>query len=138
MLAPYPHVTDGGLLEELLRRHGVDDPEGNLRAVVEQRFVAMTRDYVQGNPAAVREIPGATALLRLLRYRADCRVAIATGGWRETALLKLHAAGFDLDVVGRASAYRDHADCGATCPRRPAATSPDLFRRRTVGPEGMQ
>jgi len=104
----YPHVTDGGLLEELLRRHGIADPAGTRQTAVEQRFVAMIRDYVLGDPASVREIAGATALLRMLRDRADCRVAIATGGWRETALLKLHAAGFDLDGIALATSSDAH------------------------------
>ena len=44
----------------------------------------------------------------MLRHRADCRVAIATGGWRETALLKLEAAGFDLDGIALATSSDAH------------------------------
>lgn len=105
----YPHVTDGGLLEEVLRRHAVADPQGALHAAVRERFVAMTRDYIQGEPAAVREVPGAAALLGALRNRADCRVAIATGGWRDTALLKLAAAGLELDGIALATSSDAHA-----------------------------
>jgi FMN phosphatase YigB (HAD superfamily) len=105
----YPHVTDGGLLEEVMRRHGVADPDGVRHAAVKRRFVERVREYVLGEPDAVREVPGAAALLRTLRDRADCRVAIATGGWRDTALLKLAAAGFDLDGSAMATSCDAHS-----------------------------
>jgi beta-phosphoglucomutase-like phosphatase (HAD superfamily) len=104
----YPHVTDGGLLEEVLRRHGLADPDGARHRAVKQRFIAMIRDHIRDDPASIREIPGAAMLLGLLRQRADCRVAIATGGWRETALLKLDAAGFDLDGIALATSSDAH------------------------------
>jgi len=73
-----PHVTDGGVPEELLRRHGIDDSDGARRAAVKQRFVARVRDYIEDDPHAVREIPGATALLAGLRAMAGCRLVLAT------------------------------------------------------------
>ncbi len=100
----YPHVTDSGLLETILQRHGIEDRDGVRRAAVERRFVRMIRDYIERTPRAVREIPGARALLAQLHGMPGCRVAIATGGWHETAILKLNAAGFHLDGIALATA----------------------------------
>ncbi len=105
----YPHVTDSGLLDTILQQHRIDDRDGARRAAVKRLFVAMTRDYIGSDPGAVREIPGAIALLALLRSQPGYRVAIATGGWRETAWLKLQAAGFDLDGIAVASANDAHS-----------------------------
>ena len=56
----------------------------------------------------LREIRGATALLQELRARPDVRLAIATGGWAETALMKLAAIGLSLDDIGFASSSDAH------------------------------
>ena len=56
------------------------------------------------DPAAVREVPGARALIEALRTLADVRVAIATGGWLETAKLKLNGIGVRVDSLALATA----------------------------------
>jgi FMN phosphatase YigB (HAD superfamily) len=104
----YPHVTDGGLLDEVMRRHGIADPDGSRHEAVKQAFADRIQAFIQAAPGVVREIPGAAALLARLQRRSDCCVAIATGGWRETALMKLQAAGFDLDGVALASSSDAH------------------------------
>lgn len=104
----YPHVTDGGLLDEIMLRNGIADPDGSRHAAVKREFVSRIAGYIRGDPESVREIAGAVALLASLRRRNDCRVAIATGGWFETASLKLRAAGFDLDGVALASSCDAH------------------------------
>ena len=73
-----------------------------------QRFVARIRENIEDDPHAVREVPGAAAPIAGLRAMAGCRLAIATGGWRETALLKLQAAGIDLEGIALASSPDAH------------------------------
>ena len=51
------------------------------------------------------EVPGACALLRALREDARFELAIATGAWRRSAMLKLAAA--EIDIAGVASASAD-------------------------------
>lgn len=105
----YPHVTDSGLLDECLRRHGLEDPDRALRRAVERCFVESVRTYVAAHPGRVREIPGARAVFDGFRRDPAYRVAIATGGWRETALMKLAAAGFVLGDTAVATAS-DHPE----------------------------
>jgi beta-phosphoglucomutase-like phosphatase (HAD superfamily) len=96
---PYTHITDGGILEELLASREFDRPVDELRAAAKRRFVASVRAHFARDPASVREIAGAKALFDHLARRPDVRVAIATGGWAETARLKLAAIGIDADAV---------------------------------------
>jgi beta-phosphoglucomutase-like phosphatase (HAD superfamily) len=98
----YPHATDSGLVSEVLRRHGIDDHDGALRARIEREFVAAIRAHVDAH--GVRQVPGAGALLEVLRRAPAVRVAIATGGWRDSARLKLEAADIDLEGIVVASA----------------------------------
>src|SRR6185312_4791700 len=51
------------------------------------------------------EIPGAAAALKMLKQDSDWAVAIATGCWRESALLKLRAA--NIDPEGIPAAYAE-------------------------------
>jgi phosphoglycolate phosphatase-like HAD superfamily hydrolase len=100
----YRHVTDSGILEELLESHAAVGARDELRAAVKSRFVAATQARFARSPAAIREVAGARALIDTLRARADVRVAIATGGWAETATLKLAAIGIDPRTVALATA----------------------------------
>jgi phosphoglycolate phosphatase-like HAD superfamily hydrolase len=91
----YRNVTDSGILEELLDADGSGRPREELRAAVKARFVAATRAHLAREPHVLREIAGARALLETLLRAPGVRVAIATGGWAETATLKLAAIGVD-------------------------------------------
>ena len=106
---PYAHVTDSGVLDEILLQHRFPEPRDELRAEVKRRFVELVRGHLASGTRVVREIRGATALLRELRARPDVRLAIATGGWAETALMKLAAIGVSVDGIGFASSSDAHA-----------------------------
>ncbi len=96
---PYTHITDSGILEELLASREFDRPIDELRATAKQKFVAAIEARFASDPAAVREIAGAKALFDHLARLPGVQVAIATGGWAETARLKLAAVGIDPDAV---------------------------------------
>jgi beta-phosphoglucomutase-like phosphatase (HAD superfamily) len=83
----YEHVSDSGVLEQLLRERRLDAERAALVARVQTRFVGLVRDYLQRSPMAVREIAGAKRLVERLVTLPNVRVAIATGGWAETARL---------------------------------------------------
>ena len=106
---PYVHVTDSGILDEILVQHRFPEPLDPLRAEVKRRFIELVRGHLDAGDAVLREIRGATALLRELRARPDVRLAIATGGWAETALMKLAAIGVSVDGIGFASGSDAHA-----------------------------
>lgn len=89
----YRNVTDGGILDELLAAVGDEEQRAELQALVKKRFVRLTEEYISRN--AIQEIPGAQALLDRLISSSEVQVAVATGGWKETAELKLMAIGID-------------------------------------------
>jgi FMN phosphatase YigB (HAD superfamily) len=110
-LHDYDFVTDSGVLSQIL-----DD--NSIRTDLEQtteikaRFVSALGVYIQVN-GPFQEIPGAKKMLDRLGSSNAHSVAIATGGWLDSALLKLSSADFDLS-------------------RFPLATSDDSFDRTEI------
>ena len=99
----YEHVSDSGILAEVLRAARSDGEHAELEARVEQRFVGLVRDYVRREPGAIREIAGAKRLVERLLDLSNVRVGVATGGFRTTALLKLTKVGIGVERLGFAS-----------------------------------
>lgn len=91
--ASYRNVTDSGILEEILGRPAFDGDSTAARSAVKSRFFELTRAHLASSAGAVREVPGARALVESLLSTPKARVAIATGGWRESAFLKLRSIG---------------------------------------------
>ncbi len=104
-LHAYDYVTDTGILSQIFADNDIPqatEPMDEIRA----RFVDRLRSHIEGaGPFA--EVPGAKKLLNKLRQSATHAVAIATGGWRESAELKLQSAGFDYADIPLATA-NDH------------------------------
>jgi phosphoglycolate phosphatase-like HAD superfamily hydrolase len=99
----YEHVSDSGILEQVLRDRQLGGETAELAARVQQHFVDLVRDYLRRSPDTVREIAGAKRLVERLLELPNVRVGIATGGWEPTARLKLGHVGIDLRRVGFAS-----------------------------------
>ena len=89
----YRHVTDSGILNEVLgsiQSGEADRIKNEIRLI----FIEKLRRSIRDHP--IREIPGAASFIASLKERDDLLVSIATGGWRESALLKLSSAGIDI------------------------------------------
>ncbi len=108
-LHDYPYVTDTGILQQILddNRISETDPLGNVRTT----FVDLLQSHVEEH-GPFTEIPGARDLLVRLAASARHAVALATGGWRESAELKLRSAGFDIEQIPLATS-NDHHDRAA-------------------------
>lgn len=103
----YPYVTDQGILMTLIERQA---PHLNLRALVKTVkpiFIRNVRRSLAVNP--VQEVPGAKKFISNLCASDEYVVSIATGGWRESALLKLASAGFEIDDLVVASANEHYS-----------------------------
>lgn len=92
-LSQYENVSDSGILAEILENFPDPDERTRLARDVQVAFVNRTKQYVADNPHLVREVPGAVALVEVLSKSPKVGVCIATGGWAETAALKLRAIG---------------------------------------------
>lgn len=87
----YRHATDAGILSELLERHGVPEKPSHV-AAMRNRFLELLSAAVTADPDCCREVPGARAVINYLRERPHIQLAIATGAWADSALLKLRHA----------------------------------------------
>lgn len=93
----FPHRTDSGIGRELYRRCVGRPPEMAELDRARARFVELLEDALELDAAAFRPVPGAPALLDALPGHG-WEVALATGGWRASAELKLRAAGLEAVV----------------------------------------
>jgi len=96
-LANYTHVTDESIATEVIERHtGRKAARGELHGV-RRCFVDLIEEYTMDRPELFHPIEGAGEVLGVLSERRDCGVSLATGGWRESAMLKLNASGLRTD-----------------------------------------
>ncbi len=96
-LSEYDHVTDTGILAQILEDNGRSISSATM-ASVKAVFVKRLRRYIE-NEGSFSIIDGAFQFFENTRKSDSVRVAIATGGWRESALLKLQSAGFNIDGI---------------------------------------
>ncbi|MDE2822264.1 MAG: haloacid dehalogenase-like hydrolase [Chloroflexota bacterium] len=99
----YRHQTDSGILNEVLDRSGIEGERSLAHASVRREFIALVACYLAARCDRLPEVPGARAFVNRLAARPDVAVAIATGGWKDTAAMKLRAIGLDPDTLNLAS-----------------------------------
>ena len=104
-LHEYDPVTDSGILAQILVDNDIAADPGPLDDV-RSLFVELLQRHVDDN-GPFMEIPGAGELLRSLIESTTHSVALATGGWRESALLKLQSAGLEINGIPLATS-NDH------------------------------
>lgn len=100
-LIDYDHVTDSGIIAQLL----VDNDlavKSSVMDLIRERFVAKLSAHIE-SVGPFPTIHGATQFVDSLRRSKEHKVAIATGGWRSSALLKLETSGFDVNGIDVAS-----------------------------------
>lgn len=93
----YKHVTDRGIVEELLTDNG-RSPDPKIVDSVRLKFVSELSAHIDSS-GPFEEVHGASRFLDSLSTAANTRVAIATGCWRESALLKLRSSSIGLDAI---------------------------------------
>ncbi|MET0089936.1 MAG: HAD family hydrolase [Candidatus Thiodiazotropha sp.] len=97
----YRHVSDTGILLQVLDEQGIQTQQETLIRRIRHEFTDRIASHLASEPMIA--VPGARELFEALRQREDVTLALATGGWSETARLKLIAAGFDIHDVPLAS-----------------------------------
>ena len=100
----YRYSTDSGIVSEILERHRGRADQADVE-VLRTRFVELLEERFKTQP--LQPIPGAPDLLRRLKTERGWRCAIATGGWRDSALMKLRTA--RVEVEGFPFASSDEA-----------------------------
>ena len=103
----YEYATDTGILNEIFDRYKIPGDRITLIQKFRNIFFELISEHIYSNPDCINEIKGAADFIKDLAQRENCRVAIATGGWEDTAKLKLKAAGIDITGCSFASSS-DH------------------------------
>jgi beta-phosphoglucomutase-like phosphatase (HAD superfamily) len=100
-LIDYDHVMDSGIIAQLLVDNDIA-VESGVMDLIRERFVASLSAHIE-SVGPFPTIHGATRFVDRLRDSKEHTVAIATGGWRSSALLKLETSGIDVNGIPLAS-----------------------------------
>jgi phosphoglycolate phosphatase-like HAD superfamily hydrolase len=103
----YPHTTDSGIALHIFQERFGRHPEPAELDKFKGCFVNMLTEQYQADSSSFDEVAGASFALSELKRDSDWAVAIATGCWRKSALLKLKAA--KIDTYGIPGAYAEDA-----------------------------
>lgn len=95
--AGYPHTTDSAIALHIFRERFKRAPEEAELLKFQTRFVDLLNEHRVRDPSLFAEVAGAAVMLRRLNREPGWRVAIASGGWRASAALKLKVAGIEVD-----------------------------------------
>jgi len=101
----YTHISDRGILDQYISENGLDARRNKIQRAVKAVFTQKIADILDRKPA--RQVPGAASFLSRLGRQQNLCLSIATGGWRETAVMKLTSAGIDVSGLPIASS-NDH------------------------------
>ena len=96
-LHAYSKVTDDGILSEIATDNAIS-LDSALVGQVRDQFVGLLSGHIERH-GPFAEIPGAFSFLEQLTRSPGHRVAMATGGWRASARLKLQSAGFAQNLI---------------------------------------
>jgi beta-phosphoglucomutase-like phosphatase (HAD superfamily) len=125
----YRNLTDSGVLSEVLSKYDIDSvPE---YSAVKGRFIELVRAHLDDERNSVAEIPGARSLISRLQAIPGLSIAIATGGWRETAELKLAHVGIQAAQIPLATSSEAQARVDIMRRAEQLAGSGLRFERRT-------
>ncbi len=107
----YQHVTDSGILREFLASNDFSEQAPAIDRQIDQQPIKaqIKRQFVKNlkvamAKSAVKPIAGAAKLINHLNASEEFAISIATGGWRESAQLKLESAGIDYADIPIATA----------------------------------
>lgn len=93
----YPFVTDRGILKTFIEKQGLKYSLAELESIVKPAFIRNVQQHVKTSPA--QEVSGAKKFVSYLLDSDEYVVSIATGGWGETAKIKLKSAGFETEKL---------------------------------------
>ena len=105
----YKHSTDSGVLLEIYDHHFHKMPTAEEILTIQNCFVNYLQQEWSQNKNLCSCITGASSLFSLIEELAQWHIAIATGGWKPSALFKLDAAKIPHHSVPKAFAD-DHLE----------------------------
>jgi len=105
----YTHVTDTGILDEVLReQRGSAYTQEELQAF-QREYLALLREAHKEDPSAFAEVPGAASVLETIAGSSEYRAGIATGGLRACASFKISCLGIEATTLPGGFANDSHS-----------------------------
>ena len=98
----FKHVTDSGILDEWCVRHLGRSPEVDETRQIKRQFGQLLESAFVLQPEHFEPLPGVSEWLEATIDNNNVYVGIATGGWQNSALLKLKLSGlnrFELPIA---------------------------------------
>jgi phosphoglycolate phosphatase-like HAD superfamily hydrolase len=102
----YKNVTDSGILNEFFEENQIIDTT-TVSADIKKIFLIKIEERIAIE--TIKEISGASAFLSKLQTFDNVVISFATGGWYESAVLKLESAGIDYSGIPIASSNDHHS-----------------------------
>ena len=87
------HTTDSGIAQEIITKQLGRPARAEELAVVKTSFVQRLRFALDNDPAECQANAGAQDILKWINHQRSICFAVATGGWSESARMKLANAG---------------------------------------------
>lgn len=103
----YKHVTDSGIVNQLIHELSLGDQHLTIEKLIKEKFLYRLNNSISNQ--SIDPIRGANNFLSVLKNRNDIKIALATGSWLESARIKLEACGIDYAGIPIASAS-DHCE----------------------------
>jgi len=104
--ASYKHVTDTGILNEFFNENSIENTN-EVTENIKCAFLAKIQTRI--DEESINEINGASEFITKLKELDDVVISVATGGWFESAVLKLESAGIDISGIPIASSNDHHS-----------------------------
>jgi phosphoglycolate phosphatase-like HAD superfamily hydrolase len=101
----FKHATDSGVSEELFINKYHRTPTREEILAIKKHFMDIIRSALNISPYMFKEIKGATDAIKRLKKSAEWDVAITSGGWTDSAILK--QKNIDIDFRDLAFATAD-------------------------------
>lgn len=96
--------TDSAITMNIYQRYFFRAPKNEEVIAIQNRFYSILNSTLIAEPAAFKEIEGASGLFKEIQCKNDYNVAIATGCWKATADLKLSAIGINTSEIPMSTA----------------------------------
>lgn len=93
--ATYADTTDEAITRELIEMHRAGEDPDQLAAATRLRFIELVSADLADLQQHITPVPGVPQILDRLAQQDGAALAMATGGWPESAKLKLQAIGVD-------------------------------------------
>jgi phosphoglycolate phosphatase-like HAD superfamily hydrolase len=95
----YKTVTDSGVTAEIFQKNFARLPSADELTTLKNHFVTLLKKSFEMNPNLFHAVAGADTILGNLQENKQWVVAIATGCWKPSALLKLQLAEINHEAV---------------------------------------